>query len=184
MRLFIAAELPENMREALAETSAALRASLRGRYVAPELFHVTLAFLGEVESWRVDDAATALERACIDHAPFVARLGELGSFGKRSKAALWQGFDDMGAQGFASLAADVREELAREGLNFDAKAFLPHVTLMRAADLSTGELAAPCLAAGRIDTVALFRSDLSGPHPVYEALHRVALVLPNEPEAR
>ena len=46
MRLFIAAELPENLLEALAETSARLRDTVKGRYVAPDSFHLTLAFLG------------------------------------------------------------------------------------------------------------------------------------------
>ena len=56
MRVFVAAELPDEMYDALCETSALLRASVRGRYVAPDSFHVTLAFLGNVESWRIDDA--------------------------------------------------------------------------------------------------------------------------------
>ena len=47
---------------------------------------------------------------------------------------------------------------------------------MRAADLAEGELPAPALAEGVVTNVALFRSDLSGQRPVYEALHTVELV--------
>lgn len=78
MRLFVAAELPEEIREALAETSALLRGRMRGRYVAPDSFHVTLAFLGEVEQHRVNDACNALERGCADFSAFSVSLGNLG----------------------------------------------------------------------------------------------------------
>ena len=46
---------------------------------------------------------------------------------------------------------------------------------MRKADIREGLLPMPTVARGTIDTVTLFKSDLSGPHPVYEPLHRVTL---------
>ncbi|MBQ3387395.1 MAG: RNA 2',3'-cyclic phosphodiesterase [Eggerthellaceae bacterium] len=175
MRLFIAAELPENLMEALAETSADLRGSVKGRYVGPNLLHVTLAFLGEVEAARVPQIEAALEEACAGHVPFPVTLGELGYFGRRSDAVLWQGFDAEGAKAFAGLARDVREALAARGFTFDGKKFSPHVTLMRSADVSRGVLPMPCIATGTVDTVTLFKSDLSGKHPVYTPLAGVTL---------
>lgn len=173
MRLFVAAELPSCMRDALAETSAALRDCVSGRYVASDSFHVTLAFLGEVPGARVPGIQEALDSACAHHQVFSARLGELGSFGKRSKATLWQGFQDPAP--FSALADDVRSNLARMGFEFDAKPFHPHITLMRMADLSTGMLPACCQAEGDIARITLFSSDLSGKRPVYTALHSVML---------
>lgn len=173
MRLFIAAELPSSVTDALAETSAALRGGVRGRYVSPDSFHVTLAFLGEVEGRRVQDACAALDRGCVGFEPFTVSLGDLGCFGKRSKATLWQGFREAGA--LPELARSVRGELSAEGFAFDGKSFLPHITLMRAADLTVGGLPMPTMAQGMVSCVALFRSDLSGSRPVYEPLHVAAL---------
>ena len=173
MRLFIAAELPETMRDALAETSAALRDCVHGRFVASDSFHVTLAFLGEVPGARVPELQDALDDACASHAAFFAQLGELGCFGKRAKATLWQGFCDPAP--FAALAADVRSNLSRIGFEFDSKPFRPHITLMRAADLSSGALPASFPAEGTIDHITLFCSDLSGKRPIYTALHTVVL---------
>ena len=173
MRLFIAAELPETLLEALAESSAALRSCVRGRYVAPDSFHVTLVFLGDVEAGRVSLAADALEEGCRDEEAFEASLGEFGCFGRRAKATLWQGFTDAGA--LPKLAQSIRAQLKDAGFSFDDKAFLPHVTLMRSADLTIGKLPSLALASARIDTVTLFRSDLSGKRPVYEPLHSVRL---------
>ena len=185
MRLFIAAELPDSMLDALADTSAALRDCVRGRYVAPDSFHVTLAFLGDVSGYRVADVQEAIDCACAGKAAFEARLGDLGSFGKRAKATLWQAVgepqaDDAGKpkttrDGFAALAADVRRELRARDFDFDDKKFLAHITLMRAADLQHGTLPSPAIASGTIGHVTLFQSDLSGSRPRYEALHTVAL---------
>jgi len=172
MRLFVAVELPQDMREALAETSAALRDAVHGRYVAPDSFHLTLAFLGEVPGSRVPELAEILEEACKGHAPLDASLAELGSFGRPRSATLWQ---SIRAGGLTQLADDVRAGLREAGFSLDEKSFLAHVTLMRAADLKHGELPMPSMASGTLDTVTLFRSDLSGPRPIYEPLVRIAL---------
>lgn len=173
MRLFIAAVLPEEVRDALSETSALLRGCVRGRYVAPDSFHVTLAFLGDVASSRVEDACVALDRACADFRAFDVSLGEFGSFGKRSKATLWQGFENAGD--LPELARSVREELHAGGFSFDDKPFRAHITLMRAANVAEGLLPMPVRAEGPVSSVTLFRSDLSGARPMYEPLHAVWL---------
>ena len=176
MRLFIAVELPRGLHEALAETSSLLRGCVRGRYVAPDSFHVTLAFLGEVESYRVVDASNALDEGCRGFPSFPLALGELGRFGRVSSATLWQGFRRH--EVLDKLAQSVRASLDSAGFDFDAKSFLPHVTLMRSADLGSGTLPMPVLSEGVIDTVSLFKSDLSGNRPQYEALHTVFLQEP------
>lgn len=173
MRLFVALELPEEMIDALSETSAALRDSVRGRYVAPDRFHVTLAFLGEVEGSRLPALVEALDVACQGHAPIPIALGELGSFGRRRSAVLWQAAD--GGEPLDILAQDVRASLKRAGFSLDDKRFLPHVTLMRSADLTSGELPMALPVRGVVDTVTLFSSDLSGAHPVYTPLERFFL---------
>ena len=173
MRLFVAAVLPAAMRRALAETSGLLRGSVRGRYVAPDSFHVTLAFLGELDEHGAEAAMGAMERGCSGFEPFEIALGELGSFGKRSKATLWQGFADAGK--LNDLASQIRAELDASFISFDDKTFRPHVTLMRNADLTRGELPSPCIAHGSIDTVTLFKSDLSGSRPQYDELLSVVL---------
>ena len=173
MRLFIAAELPTEMREALAETSALLRERVRGRFVAPDSFHVTIAFLGDVDPWRIDDICDAIDEGCEGIPVARAAFGGLGSFGRRAAATLWQGFSDTGR--LPELAKGIRRALHARSFEFDEKKFLAHVTLMRAADLRSGTLPSPCAASGEIERVTLFHSDLSGSRPVYEPLHTVEL---------
>ena len=181
MRLFVAAELPDRLLDALSETSASLRERVHGRYVAPDSFHVTLAFLGDVSGNRLVEACEALDDACAGQPPIRVALGALGSFGRPHRATLWQGFS-QGVDELAGLAGDVRERLAAYGLPYDGAAFVPHVTLMRSADVRTGMLPHAVTETGLMDTVTLFRSDLSGSRPRYEALHRVALLAVDEDE--
>ena len=172
MRLFVAAELPEPLTDALSETCASLRSVVRGRFVGPDLYHVTLAFLGEVPARDALPVGDAVRRACEGHKPFLATLGPLGTFGRSTSAVLWQGFA-QGQSHLQELAHNVRSELAYAGFSFDAKRFVPHVTLMRRADVAHGTLPMPCVDTGVINTVTLFSSDLSGERPRYEAVERI-----------
>ena len=174
MRLFVAAELPDAMLAALSETSAVLRDAVQGRYVGPDLFHVTLAFLGEVPGAQAGDVCQAVCDACAELAPFSTTLGALGTFGRMRSAVLWQGFSS-GRDEWNVLAANVRSELRLAGFSMDEKSFLPHVTLMRRADVSHGSLPMPAIAQGVVNTVTVFSSDLSGPRPRYEALEQIGL---------
>ena len=174
MRLFVAAELSDELLDALAETSALLRERVRGRYVAPDSLHMTLAFLGEVPAADIPRACAALDEACQGAPAIPVTLGPFGSFGRARKTTLWQGLA-RGVDELSGLAGDVRECLGEEGLSYDGTAFVPPVTLMRAADVTPGELPTPVVEKGLGRSVALFSSDLSGERPRYEALYRVWL---------
>ncbi|MDO4796801.1 MAG: RNA 2',3'-cyclic phosphodiesterase [Coriobacteriales bacterium] len=174
MRLFVAAQLPVELVDALAETSASLRSCVSGRFVGPDLFHVTLAFLGEVPAMQVTEVASLVRISCDGMPPFSTTLGALGSFGRRSQAVLWQGFS-AGQDEWAELARRVRAGLDEGGFAYDGKGFLPHVTLMRRANVAHGTLPVPCVERGVVDTVVLYASDLSGPRPRYEPIECVKL---------
>ena len=173
MRLFIAAELPDQIMEALAETQAALRATVSGRYAPPDTLHVTLAFLGEVDGGRIDAAIAALDQGSAHHAAFECEIGQLGSFGRKESATLWQGFRDE--EPFADLAADIRDELSAVGIEYDDKPFRAHITLMRRADLSQGVLPQPAPSRGLVERLALFSSKLTQDGPIYTPVHTVEL---------
>ena len=174
MRSFIAAELPGEVVEALAETSARLRGCVHGRYVAPDSFHITLAFLGNLENAQIDQAVEALDEACRAFTRFDISLGEFGSFGRKKKSTLWQGLREPGM--LDDLSCRVRGNLKELGIPYDDKPFRAHVTLMRSADLSSGSLPSPVYASGTVEAISLFSSDLSGERPVYDAVHSVELM--------
>lgn len=168
MRVFIAADLPENLMDALAETQAELRESVNGRYCAPDSFHVTLAFLGNVPAQRLPQIEQCLRDGCARHRAFEARLGELGFFGKRADATLWQGFADP--RPFNDLARDVRAELEAAGISFDTKKPKAHITLMRRANLEQGTLPMPQVERGVVSSATVFQSELTPEGAIYTPL--------------
>lgn len=123
----------------------------------PRLFHVTLAFLGEVDEEAVPAVRAALEAACVDYWPSELQLGELGLFGRRRSATLWQGFRD--GLVLEALGATLRAELAAAGFVSDDKPLHPHVTLARSAALSDVVLTDfSGTSQGMVETIALFQS--------------------------
>lgn len=173
MRLFIAAELTDSLMEALAETQAQLRECVKGRFCAPDTFHVTLAFLGDVASSSIDDIEDALRCGASGAKAINVQLGEYGSFGRRSDATLWQGLDDGGR--LAKIAMRVRSELDTRDISYDAKPFRPHITLMRRADMAKGVLPMPIRARGKVSRITLFQSELSPQGPRYMPLYTYEL---------
>ncbi len=178
MRLFVALELPEQVMDALKENSEALSEKVEGKFVNPKLFHVTLAFLGHVEDQYVDLVSQTVERACKDIHPFDAEMSELGHFGKRREATLWQGFEDPTPMEDASKI--VRGALAGAGITFDGKPMVAHVTYARKVDCRHTDIkeldSELSLAGGTIDTVTLFESKMVDQKLTYIPVKRVKLI--------
>lgn len=140
----------------------------------PRLFHVTLAFLGEVDEGAVPAVRSILDTACNDYWPFELKLGELGFFGRRRSATLWQGFRDGIV--LEALGATIREELAAAGFSADDKPLHPHVTLARSAalgDVVLTDFSGASL--GMVEAVTLFQSTTIDNALQYLPVSRVTL---------
>lgn len=174
MRAFVALELPGSFARDVEALAAGLAAVCEGRFVASEGRHLTLAFLGEVGEAEVRSAMGALDAACAGVGPIALRAEGLGTFGRARDATLWLGIarDPL----LMGLAESVREELAARGLDYDGRAFLPHVTLARRSRIPCGALGS--LAFPRPDEatrVTLFRSFLEPAGARYKPLYTVEL---------
>jgi len=161
------------------------KATAAGRDVrldAPDRWHVTVAFLGEVD----EEGVAAVERAVAtvaeawprEHAGLPPlRLADGGRFGSGPSTVLWAGLHgDLGR--LTDLAGQVNHELTQVGLpSGDGKPFRPHLTLARCGDRLTAEEVAADLArlhqyAGptwKVDELVLVRSHLGDDHR-YERL--------------
>jgi 2'-5' RNA ligase len=182
-RLFVSVEPPAEAVDHLARVVDALevsRANAPGRstrLAARDRWHVTLAFLGDVASNRIDPVAGAVRRAVEEAAgPLVVNFAGGGTFGRGRFTVLWVGLaGDVG--GLRHLAGQVRRELRRARGPFDAKPFRPHLTLARPGDRVARELLAADVAAlsayvgplWTVDAVHLVDSEL-GPNPVHTHL--------------
>lgn len=178
MRLFIAVELPGEIRVKLEQLIGALRARLpRARWVRPEGIHLTLRFLGEVAQEDVEELARQLRRVVPGtQAPFDVAVGGLGVFPANAKPrVLWIGVghppsagDDAVAR-LTALRTKVEEAVTAASLPrvaADSRLFKPHLTLARWGDERPNvryrevleELGAAAFGSFRVSAVALMQS--------------------------
>lgn len=125
MRLFIAIEIPDDLKERI----GTLRVDIPGaRWVPAEQIHLTLAFLGEVEEAAVVSLDEELRRI---HLPeFKLCFSGTGCFpGRHRPRVLWIGLKPHPY--LQRLAALVREAVLICGIHQEERPFSPHITLAR-----------------------------------------------------
>ena len=122
MRLFIALQLNDEMKDALQEMQHYMQSrGVKGNYTRRDNLHLTLAFIGEFEDPEI--ILEAIGRAGLR--PFEISLSGTGSF----KSLWWAGID--GGLALQSFARRLRRELDNSGIPYDRKKFAPHITLIR-----------------------------------------------------
>ena len=187
VRLFVAVELPDEFRREVERLASAVGAlGIRGaRPVRAEGAHLTLKFLGDVESHRVADALDAMRRAAARSAPFALRSGELGAFPNAdAPRVLWLGADgDLAA--LRRLRDALEDSMSASGFPRDRRRFAPHVTAVRVGDrvsssdrkriVETARAARLSTVEFAVERVSLMRSDRRPDGAVYVRLGEAAL---------
>jgi 2'-5' RNA ligase len=129
MRLFIALELPDEVRSEL----AAVQGRLPGdgvRWAAPASMHLTLQFLGEAAEALVAPLVVAL--AAAPRVDLRLRLAGLGAFPDQWRPrVIWAGVGGEMAR-LTELQAAVVAATAPLGFAVEARPWSPHITLGRA----------------------------------------------------
>lgn len=138
MRLFVALQMPEAVRENLAAAQRQVQKKVQKdlqaagtelRWVRPENFHVTLKFIGQASGEELGGIMEEL-RGVRPEGAVKANVRGLGyaSHAKRG-GVLWA---TMGASNFMKmLAAQIDRRLQRLGIHGEEREFLPHLTLAR-----------------------------------------------------
>jgi len=184
MRTFLAIDITPEIRERLSAFMERSRASLAGaRWVRPEGMHITLKFLGEIQT----DQKEQIERALpgVKSQPFQIAIRGLGFFpNARSPRVFWAGIEAGDA--LSRLADAIDETLAPLGFEKEKQAYKPHLTLARFnPDTKSSSLAAsaksqlggtpPEFGTMTANELFLYQSKLSPLGPTYTKLTRFAL---------
>jgi 2'-5' RNA ligase len=145
-RLFIAADIDDLARSECARVAEALRAkNWTARWVAPENYHLTVAFLGRVDDAHVGGLTAAARDAAAVVRAFDVPLDAVGAFpNERKPRVAWVG-PAADVPAFGALCDAVRDPLAALGFAFAEHADA-HVTLAR----SDGRVALPVVGPPRI----------------------------------
>jgi RNA 2',3'-cyclic 3'-phosphodiesterase len=130
VRLFVALDLREDVRQRLGELISRLKPAGRGaRWVRPETMHITLKFIAHVESEKRAGICAALAPIRSPLAVELCFRG-LGFFpNERRPRVLWCGIE--ATPNLSVLAGRIEGALEPLGIAREARDFLPHLTLAR-----------------------------------------------------
>jgi RNA 2',3'-cyclic 3'-phosphodiesterase len=183
MRLFIAVVPPETAIDELEAAAAPLRPDWpQLRWTSHPAWHVTLAFLGEVDDLTASRLPPRLNRAAGRHSVIGLAFAGAGAFPSGARArVVWTGLQGD-RRALAGLTASVAAAARRAGAPppDEARPFRPHLTLARCrmpTDVrplitSLNGFAGTPWAAERIHLIA---SLPGGPRPSYETVASWAL---------
>ena len=183
-RLFVALNLPGRERERIHLACRPLRdRNLPVRWVDPENYHITLNFLGEVETGRLKLFTEVVARAAAGSAPFAVAFRGFGAFPTVSRpSVLWLGVEPTPA--LRCLKQEVERGFTSADFERETRAFHPHLTLgrvgrkigagtFRGLEEALAEL--PYAGSVAVTSVALMRSQMSRSGVRYTVISRCPL---------
>ena len=186
MRLFVAVDLSDEARDALAVEQKRIASALAGtkssvRWVKAEQTHLTLVFLGNVEAARTPAVAEEVSRA-VELPPFEMVLEGVGVFPPRgAPRVLWVGASE-GAEEVTLLQRELAARVERLGIALEQRPFHPHLTIGRwresrppDRDRAIGAARKGALARVQVESATLYESRLSPAGPAYTPLARANL---------
>ena len=180
MRAFIAIDVGINEKireiyEMLDKTKARLK------LVEPKNIHLTIKFLGEIDSGMVEKIKNEMEEAIREVEPFVAKLKGIGAFpNERRIRVIWIGFYDNGET--INISKNIDERLVKYGFKKE-KDFKPHVTIARMKGMEGKEEIRKIIDEnkekefGKIkcQAIKLKQSILTPQGPIYKTIQEVSL---------
>lgn len=190
VRLFIAIELPEDVKRDLEKRQQKLKQKgLENlKWVSPESLHITLKFLGETQAELIPGIRHSIDDAAAKFSPFDLGIKHLGAFPAISRPQIiWIGL--TGEIGRLQMAASYLEEsMAQLGFSHEKRRFSPHLTLARtrvaitpaekqilaeAINNPVDNLSYPL----KVSSISLMQSQLAPGGAIYTRLHMAKLRL-------
>ena len=182
VRLFVACEVPEDVKESIGTLIDDLRdrSGNAVRWIRPEGVHVTLKFLGEVPVKQLPAIKLGIQEAVVGHSPFELEFSNIGTFGGREGLRImWVGIAGDVLR-LEALVRAVNAALAVVGFEPERRPFRPHLTLGRVRDeigtrqraeieVQVGKTVVPA-SSWRTTHVSLMRSRLTPQGAAYEVL--------------
>lgn len=187
MRIFIAVELPKEIRDSLGRLQDELKKSGADvKWVAPDNIHLTLKFLGEVDDEKLDKIIQIIEEVASTNSVYQINITSLGAFPKIDYLrVIWVGVKE-GDEQTKKIAKDLEEKIAKAGIPKEDRPFSSHITLCRTRSTLNREKLVENLKNIRenfgkenlhfsVSKITLFKSTLTLKGPIYEVLKEASL---------
>ena len=182
IRSFIAIELPDEIRHALAEVQKHLRRDVAGvRWVEPGSIHLTLKFLGDIPAEQIQPIVAAAMGAVQDEPPVSLGVSGLGAFpNPRRPRVIWVGLEGDVAR-LGRLQTRLEEALEPLGFPREERAFRPHLTVGRVKDprrppdltRALADATVPRCNSFDVREILLYKSDLRPTGAIYTKLQHL-----------
>jgi len=173
MRVFIAIDIPENIRKEIMAIQNNLP-EFSGRKTEPENLHLTLKFLGEIDEEKLEDVKKKLSE--IKFRKFQAEISEIGVFTPSFLKIIW-----VKLSGCDEIMKEVDKKL--EGLFKKEARFMSHLTIARVKKVEDRRRFLDELRKIRfknlrflVNSIKLKKSTLTPEKPIYEDVLEVKLV--------
>ena len=187
MRCFIAIDINEQIRKALADLQQELQGKAdikRGdaKWVNPDNIHLTLKFLGEITDEQIMDICNITGDVAGRQKAFELDIGSVGHFGGKSARVLWVG-TGQNVDKLLQLQQDLEQQLDSAGWPKEARKFSGHLTLCRIRNARAGAKLAQLardyrdykLGTMPADSVSVYQSQLTPQGPIYTVLGKYEL---------
>lgn len=189
IRAFIAIELPAEVKQYLAGLQAKLKADNQPRikWVKPEGIHLTLKFLGDVETSILEPITQAMEDAAAAFSPFKLGIQQPGVFPNLQRVqVVWVGLGGE-VDKLNQLHKHLDANLTELGFTAEQRQFKPHLTLARLGNEASAEqrqqlgdlIAATRLEAGqtiKVKGISLIKSQLTKGGAIYSRISSAGLM--------
>ena len=177
VRLFVAVDLPGEIREKIRDCQAELKTG-KGRVtlVNPDQIHLTLKFIGEVDEPTAEKIKEALKK--IRFTSYDLEVGKIQANSPRRPRVIWCSIRDSGES--AELHRQVEEVLEPLGIPREERAFTSHATVARVKsyhpdlDDALKQLEGREFGSCKVERIILKKSTLTPSGPIYEDLMEVS----------
>ncbi len=185
VRLFVAIDIPNDIRDLLSKAVAKLEATGGGaRWVKPENLHLTLKFIGYYDREKLERLTGEVRKAAERGPSFRVRFGEPGAFPSKKRArVIWIGMAE-GSREAGKVASKLDARLEKAGVKREGRPFAGHLTLARLKKpmdyidylvILGNMLEGLQDMAFDVSEIVLYESILSSKGPTYQALERMRL---------
>ena len=182
MRTFIAVELPKEIRNHLSKIQEQLKSTgARVKWVEPKNIHLTLKFLGEINSQKLEKIIKILDDCVADKQSFPVSITSIGAFPKLNyPKVIWAGID-TGDKEIKEIVKLLDEKIQKIGIPKEERSFSSHITIGRVRTFENKDkLLEELIKLGTnkeltgfefsLSKITLFKSTLTSSGPIYEAL--------------
>ncbi|MCD8036302.1 MAG: RNA 2',3'-cyclic phosphodiesterase, partial [Clostridiales bacterium] len=175
MRTFIAIDFDDEIKDNIANLQNEIKKDCkRGNFTTRENLHLTMHFLGEIESDDLEYVMAAMDETAAANRKFEFNFEKIGYFDRGNKCILWLGAEK--SRPLTRLYETLEKNLGKQGFKRERAAFTPHITIAREAELYYNKRIIvdkfkPDFEPFIVNEISLMESKRIGSKPVYKKLY-------------